>query len=106
MKMYHSTSLDNYQSILADGFLSGPVYLAVDKKMAADYGANNGPDFVVMELNVGRESLCADMEFVKGELNIEDAVEESLNNGSAYIDGDIDVAGHTAYKYEDFEEIE
>lgn len=106
MKMFHSTSLANYQSIINCGSLSGPVYLATTKELAADYGSNNGPDFVVIELCVDGSELCADMEFVKGEMSVEDAVEESLSNGSCFIDGDVSIAGHTVYEYEDFEEVE
>ncbi|OYD24709.1 hypothetical protein [Oceanimonas baumannii] len=105
MKMYHSTSVENYQSIISDGFLSAPVYLTPSKKIAEEYGANNSPEFVIIEVNVDEAGFCADAEFVKGQMEADQAIEESLSNGSVFIDEDVSVAGHIASHYEDYEEV-
>ena len=100
MKMYHSTSVEAAKEIKTDGFLVGPVYLTPSRKIAEAYGANNSDKFFVIELDVDESLFCADAEFVKGEMSIDQAVEESLSNGSVYIDGDLSIEGAEFHFFE------
>lgn len=102
MTMYHGTTKANYEMIKIDGYLIAPVYLTPMKRTAEDYAGNNSSDFIVFEINIDEKLFMADDEFCKENFT----VEESLNNGSIYIDSNIDISKSNITKYEDYEEIE
>lgn len=99
--LYHGTPKFNYNSIIAEGELSGPVYLTPRKELAEDYAANNSADYVVFEIEVDRGLLNYDAEFVN-----EYCVEASLEAGSVYVDGPVSISNAKVTFYEDYEEVE
>lgn len=99
--LYHGTPKFNYNAIIADGELSGPVYLTPRKELAEDYAANNSADYVVFEIKVDRDLLNYDAEFVN-----EQCVEASLEAGSVYVDEAVSVKNARVTFYENYEEVE
>lgn len=99
--LYHGTTKENFESIIADGVLCGPVYLTPNKSTAEDYAANNSPDYMVFEVKVCFDDLNYDDEFVS-----EGCVYASLEAGSVYVDGNVSIKDAKVTKYEDYEEIE
>lgn len=99
--LYNGTPKFNYSSIVADGALSGPVYLTPRKELAEDYAANNSADYVVFEIEIDRDLLNYDAEFVS-----EHCVDASMDAGSVYVDGDVSISNARVTFYEDYEECE
>ena len=104
MTMYHGTTKENYSKIVKTNTLNAPVYLTPNKNTAEDYAANNSADYMVIEIDVDESLFIADGEFVSG--MEEDWIAESLENGSIYVDTDIDIKNADVTIYEDFEEME
>lgn len=102
MRMYHSTSIEAAEKIKDSGSIRGPVYLTPKLEIAEEYGANNSSDFVIIAVDVDEALFCADLEFVKCG---DDALAESLENGSVYVDGDVAVASAEFIRYEDYEAV-
>jgi RNA:NAD 2'-phosphotransferase (TPT1/KptA family) len=103
MTMYHGTTKDNYNLIKETGILNSHVYLTPEKQIAVDYAANNSADYVVIEIEVDESLFQADREFVSG--MEENWVEESLDNGSIYVDCNVEIKNATITVYEDYEEL-
>lgn len=104
MTMYHGTTKTAYEEIKKTNILNGPVYLSPIKQTAVDYASNNSADFIVIEIEVDESLFQADREFVSGFEN--DWLEESLNNGSIYIDANISIDNAKITVYEDYEELD
>jgi len=89
MRLYHGTTKDSFDGIKKAGVINGRVYLTPEYQTAKDYAENNSDEIVIIEVEIDYNELNADREFVKsGEV---DWLEESLENGSCYIDRDISV---------------
>lgn len=99
--LYHGTPKFNYSAIMTNGELSGPGYLTPRKELAEDYSANNSTDYVVFEIEVDRDLLNYDAEFVN-----KHCVEASLEAGSVYVGGSVSITNAKATFYEDYEEVE
>jgi len=104
MTMYHGTTKTAYELIKENNVLNAPVYLTPNKQTAENYAANNSADYIVIEIEVDESLFQADREFVSG--MEENWLEESLNNGSIYIDSDISIDNAKITVYEDYEELD
>ena len=101
MILYHGTTKENGDQIIKDGVINGPVYLTPDIIIAEEYAGSNAPDFIVFEINVDRDQLVYDAEFVKcGE---GDWLRESLENGSAYTENNVSISDCETLSYTDYE---
>lgn len=96
MRLYHGTTKKSYKKILDSGKINKRVYLSPDDDIAKDYAFNNSDQIVLIFLDIDESELKADYEFVKGEC--EDFLEESLNNGSCYVNRNIKVSEFVSVK--------
>ena len=104
MTMYHGTTKTAFIEIGKTNILNAPVYLTPKKQIAEDYAANNSADYIVIEIEVDESLFQADREFVSG--LEENWLEESLDNGSIYIDSNISIDNAKITVYEDYEELD
>jgi len=104
MTMYHGTTKTAFSEIGKTNILNAPVYLTPKKQIAEDYAANNSADYIVIEIEVDESLFQADREFVSG--LEENWLEESLDNGSIYIDSNISIDNAKITVYEDYEELD
>lgn len=101
--LYHGTTLENGKSILNDGVINGPVYMSPSIKTAEDYAANNSSDYMIFELEIAFDELEYDAEFINGDTD--DLVQESLDAGSVFVDGDVSIENAQVKTFIDYEEV-
>lgn len=57
MKLFHSTTRANAESIKEGGFINSPVNFFPSLEAAEDFGSNITHDFVVIQVDLGKERL-------------------------------------------------
>lgn len=74
MKLYHGTTAENYEAIIAAGIIHGPVYMTADRNIAEEYAG----DGEVVEVYVDASSLLIDLDMPGGKLIDADTASEYL----------------------------
>ncbi|MFK7090464.1 hypothetical protein A203_18595 [Chromobacterium violaceum] len=90
MKLFHGTSQENHEQIIAEGRLLGPVFLTPSKQSAKEYAGREG---AVIEVDVDEDTLGVDFDLPGARiLSVEEAnsytgnewtIQEYIDNGNS-----------------------